>query len=100
MQNSESPRRDPDTTSPVASPLLGNLTLVFSTKCSRPFVPSPPQPARAIAAPPSASASDTSRRGPEVLWSPRNAWRPYPARHFHRKRDGVGPVAKLRGLLQ
>src|SRR3954453_9101941 len=112
MQNSESPRRDPETTSPVASPLLGNLTLVFSTKCSGPFaaaeevevapaelpaglVSSPPQAARAIAAPPSASARDASRRGPEVLWSPRIAWRTYPPRHFHRKCDRVRPFAKL-----
>src|SRR4051794_32567098 len=78
MQNSESPRRDPETTSPVASPLLGNLTLVLSTKCSGPFaaaeevevaaaelpaglVSSPPQAARAIAAPPPAPAPETRR---------------------------------------
>src|SRR3954447_5792972 len=90
MQNSESPRRDPETTSPVASPLLGNLTRVFSTKCLGSFpaaeevevtppelpaglVSSPPQAARAIAAPPSASARDASRRAPKVLWSPRIA---------------------------
>src|SRR3954451_20452387 len=106
MQNSESPRRDPETTSPVASPLLGNLTLVFSTKCLGSFpaaeevevapaelpaglVSSPAQAARAIAAPPSASARDASRRGPEVLWSPRIAiatvsvaslpWQPRPS---------------------